>query len=460
MQKSRLSVALFLTAIAVHAQSQPCEDLAKLVLPHVKIVLAQTVPAGSFAPPAGANAVAFKELPTFCRVAAEAAPSGDSDIKIEVWMPVSGWNGRFQGQGNGGFAGGISYGSMSGALRQGYATASTDTGHSAGGTAASWALGHREKVIDWGYRGIHEMTQTAKAIVTAFYGSKPQHSYFGSCSNGGRQALMEAQRFPDDYDGIIAGAPANFWTHLLANALWDAQATTSDPASYIPQSKLPAIAAAVNAACDAQDGVADGILNDPRQCHFDPASLLCKNGDSEACLTAPQAAALRKLYEGAHDKNGRIFPGFLPGAEEGPGGWQLWITGPAPGRGLLFAFANGFFSNMVYEKPDWNYKVADLTQATRTADEKTGAILNATDPNLEPFRKHGGKLILYHGWNDPAIPALNTIDYYSRVLTTMGGQNTESFVRLYMLPGVQHCGGGPGPFSFAPQHSIQTALEE
>src|SRR5207248_3597573 len=241
-------------------------------------------------------------------------------------------------------------------------------------------------VIDFRSRALHQMTQIAKAAVTAFYGTQSFHSYFGSCSNGGRQALMEAQRFPDDYDGILAGAPANFWTHLLAGGLWDAQATTNDPASYIPASKVLAIATAVNVSCDAQDGVTDGILNDPRQCHFDAAAMLCRNGDSEQCLTAPQVTALNKLYQGAHDQSGQIFPGFLPGAEEGQGGWSAWITGPAPGRGLLFAFANGFFSDMVYEKADWNYKTADLTEATKAGDGKTASILNAVDPNLKPFR--------------------------------------------------------------------------
>ena len=211
-------------------------------------------------------AAVFKSLPAFCRVEVTGKPSADSDIKIEVWMPASGWNGRFQGQGNGGFAGDIAYVNMAMAVLHGYATAGTNTGHTGQATDASWALGRPEKITDYGYRGIHQMTEVGKTLAANFYGTKPHHSYFGACSNGGRQALMEAQRFPDDYDGILAGAPANYWTHLLTSALWDAQATTNDPASYIPASKIPAIAAAVNAACDAKDGVTDKILNDPRQC--------------------------------------------------------------------------------------------------------------------------------------------------------------------------------------------------
>ncbi|HVH85725.1 MAG TPA: tannase/feruloyl esterase family alpha/beta hydrolase [Terriglobales bacterium] len=443
-----------------------------MVLPQAKITSAQTVAAGAFPVPANlppwlaGAASLFQSLPAFCRATAEAHPSADSDIKIEVWMPLTGWNGRFQGLGNGGFAGQIDYRGMAIALSHGYANAATDTGHSGNATDAAWALGHPEKIIDFGYRGIHQMTQIGKATVNAFYASEPKHSYFGSCSNGGRQALMETQRFPEDYDGILAGAPANYWTHLLASALWDAQATTLDAASYIPSSKLPAIASAVNAACDLQDGVADGILNDPRECHFDPSILVCKSGDNDHCLTPPQVAALKKLYQGAHDKHGRIFPGFLPGAEVGEGGWATWITGAAPGRALLFAFGNGYFSDIVYDKADWNYKTADLSQATKAADEKTAKILNATDPDLTAFRSRGGKLIVYHGWNDPAISALNTIDYYKQVLNKMGTQNAESFLRLYMVPGMQHCGGGPGPSAFdarAPhdsQHDARLALED
>jgi feruloyl esterase len=280
---------------------------------------------------------------------------------------------------------------------------------------------------------------------------------------------MEAQRFPEDYDGILGGAPANYFTHLLSKALADAQATTRDPASYIPSSKLPAIARAVNAACDAQDGVTDGILNEPRQCHFDPGTMLCKEGDSEKCLTAAQVATLKKLYEGPNDAKGRkIFPGYLPGVEEGPGGWETWITGQAPGKSLLFAFSGGYFSSFVYGKADWNYKDANVNQAMKAADEKTAPMLNATMANLTAFKARGGKLILYHGWNDPAISALNTVNYYNDVVSKMGARETEAFIRLYMVPGMQHCGGGPGTDYFGQgaagvrdaQHNMELAVEE
>jgi feruloyl esterase len=356
---------------------------------------------------------------------------------MEVWMPATGWNDKYQGHGNGGFAGAIGYAALGAAIKRGYAAAGTDTGHTGGD--AAWALGHPEKVIDFGYRAIHEMSMKAKVIIDAFYGHDPEHSYFASCSDGGREALMEAQRFPEDYDGILAGAPANFWTHLLVGGMWVNLATLLDQASYIPASKLPAIGASVLAACDAQDGVTDGILNDPRQCNFDPATLLCQGADSSSCLTMPQATALKKIYAGPHDSAGqRIFPGYMPGAEDGPGGWAPWITGQERGRGALFSFGTQFFSDMVYEQTAWDYKTFNVDQATKLADAKTAHALNATDPNLESFRARGGKLIMYHGWGDAAIPAPNSIDYYKSVAAKLGQPAVDTFLRLFMVPGMQH----------------------
>jgi hypothetical protein len=477
-----IAVAAFFSCAAFaqnpSSAGKSCEALANVALPQAKITSAHMVAPGTFNPsPTGAPmppAVASlaKSLPAFCRIAVDAAPSADSDIKIEVWLPSTGWNGKFQGQGNGGFAGSINYGVLEIALSEGYATASTDTGHAAVGVTpdAAWALGHPEKIIDFGYRSIHVMTQIAKTLATTYYSSNVQHSYFSACSNGGRQALMEAQRYPEDYDGIIAGAPANFWTHLLTNGLWNTQALISDPSSYIPAAKVPALAAAVNDACDKLDGVADGILNDPRQCHFDPAVLLCKNGDADSCLTAPQITALKKLYEGAHDSHGReIFPGFLPGAETGGNGWANWITGATPTSSLGLSFTAGFFADMVYGKPDWDIVHASIDEAVATADQKLAGVLNSVDANLAPFKARGGKLIIYHGWNDPAIPSVNTVNYYNAVIAKMGRQNADSFVRVFMVPGMQHCSGGPGPDSFGqagsispmdPQHNIQLALEQ
>ncbi len=348
----------------------------------------------------------------------------------------------------------------------------TDTGHTGGPGDAGWALGHREKVIDFGYRGVHEMTAISKAVVQAYYGGAAKHSYFASCSDGGREALMEAQRFPADYDGIVAGAPANNWTALMTNALQNEQAMTGNPAGYIPAAKLPAIDAAVRASCDAADGVTDGLINDPRQCHFKPESLICKGAESDACLTAKQAHTLEVLYGGLHDAAGKqIFPGYLPGSELGAAGWASWITGPAPGTSALYFFSTAYFSNMVYEKKDWNYKDAVVADAYKAALERTSQMLDAKDPNLKPFAARGGKLILYHGWNDPAIPAENTINYYNDVRATVGATSADSFVRLFMVPGMQHCIQGPGatsmgqyglPMAAVPddaQHDVFLALE-
>src|SRR5262245_51309443 len=240
--------------------AQTCEKLAQLKLPNTTITAAQPVAPGAFTPPSG-PATPFKELPAFCRVAGVIKPTPDSDIKFEVWMPSSGWNGKFQGIGNGGFGGYIGYEELAGALSRSYATASTDTGHT--GRDAIWALGHPEKIVDFGHRAIHEMTEKAKAIVSAFYGNGPKRSYFASGSQGGRQVMMEAQRYPNDYDGLIAGTPLNYATRILIGFGWNMQATLSDPASYIPPSKLKAIEAAALAACDTRDGVKDDTIDDP-----------------------------------------------------------------------------------------------------------------------------------------------------------------------------------------------------
>ena len=369
-------------------------------------------------------------------------PVSDSEIHFEVWMPVSGWNGKFRGTGNGGFAGSINYGDMAGALRDGYATASTDTGHRADGIDADWALGHPEKITDFGYRAIHEMTIKAKDVIQAYYGDAPRHSYFAACSNGGRQALMEAQRFPEDYDGILAGAPANYWTHLLvANFFASGKPMLDNPPSYISKEKIPAIAKAVLAACDATDGLKDGILSNPPACHFDPASIVCKSTENNDCLTPLQAASLQRIYEGARNGDGKvIYPGYEPGGEEGGGGWPGWITGSEPGVSAGALFSTGFLRNMVFNDANWTYKQSNLANALDSADSKMAATLNSIDPNLQAFQARGGKLIVYHGWSDAAIPPRNAINYYDNVAHAMGDAKVNGFMRLYMLPGMQHCG--------------------
>jgi feruloyl esterase len=422
-----------------------CEEIARLKLPNTTVLTAESIAAGAFTPPGASTPL--KQLPAFCRVAGVIKATPDSEIKFEVWMPVSAWNGKFHGIGNGGFAGSISFAGLAGALIRGYATASTDTGHTGGD--ASWAVGHPEKLVDYGHRAIHEMTEKAKLIVAAYLGTAPKRSYFSSCSNGGRQALMEAQRYPEDYDGIIAGAPANYFTQILTGFAWNLKAMLGEPGSYISPAKLKAIESAVLAQCDARDGVTDGIVDDPHKCGFDPQSLLCKGAESDECLTALQIVALKKIYGGPQNSKGlQITSGFVPGGETGPGGWSSWITGTGPNTGSQFFFATQAFRNLVHNDPSWDVKNFDLDKDGKLADEKLAPILNATDSNLQPFKKHGGKLILYHGWSDAALPPVNSINYVNSVRQKLGDRQTNEFVRLFMVPGMQHCAGGPGIGTF------------
>jgi len=439
---------LAITVLSGAVLAATCESIAALKLPDTTFTSALAVPAGDFPIPEGRTTV---QLPAFCRVQGVIRPTSDSSIAFEVWMPSSGWNGRYLGVGNGGLAGSVNYSAAAGnapgmaqALAAGYATSSTDTGHHAAATNSDWALGHPEKVIDYGYRAIHLTAVNTKQIIRSYYG-KDSTPYFSSCSNGGRQALMEAQRYPTDYTGIVAGDPAWYATHLAAAQVWNVQATESDPAGYIPANKLPAIAAAVMDKCDALDGVKDGVIDDPRKCHFDPAALLCKNGDSDTCLTAPQVQALAKIYAGPSNSNGaQIFPGIFPGGESGPGGWGTWITGAQPGKSLIYSFGVGGLAKIVYQDPAWDFRRFNFDHDVAYLDDKLGPVRNATDANLKAFQDAGGKLILYHGWSDPDIAPLSTPDYYEKVSAKLGRQDTDQFMRVYMVPGMLHCGGGSG----------------
>jgi feruloyl esterase len=297
-----------------------CESLASLHLPDTTITIAAMVPAGTFEP----------IQTTACRVAASIRPTSESDIKFEVWMPATGWNRKFLSAGEGGYAGSINYGGIADALRRGYAGGSTDTGH-VGGTA-DFAPGHPEKVADFGWRAKHLQAARSKDIIRAFYSEPVIHSYFSSCSNGGRQALMEMQRFPEDYDGVLVGAPANDWTHLFAGFVWNEQALWNSPGAYVSPSKLAAVQAATLATCDALDGVTDGVVEDPRRCQFDPASLPCPAGtDGPSCLTPPQVSAVRRIIAGPRNpRTGeQIFPGYFTSAAGESASWPLWIAGLA-----------------------------------------------------------------------------------------------------------------------------------
>src|SRR6266568_1370187 len=315
-----------------------CGGLKNLKLEASSITMAEAVTTGTIEI---AENAPMHGLPAFCRVAGVLRPTSDSEIRFEVWMPEQGWNGRFLGVGNGGFAGSIGYGQFASYLKRGFAVAGSDTGHQAEGTDASWAYGHKEKVKDFGWRAVHLTAEGAKQIVQAYYGKAEEKAYFDSCSDGGREALMEAQRFPRDYDGILAGAPANAWSTMLTAGIGAMQTLAGDPRAYIPDLKLPAIQKAALEACDGMDGVKDGVINDPTQCRFDPVVLLCKGKEELDCLTRPQVDTLKSLYAGAKDGQGKIiFPGFSMGDESS---WKEWVVGEDPGASLFLRFVQNDF---------------------------------------------------------------------------------------------------------------------
>jgi feruloyl esterase len=423
------------------AAAAPCESLAKLALSHSTITLAQAVPAGQLTLPSGAvpsfpgfPPPNFGNLPAFCRVAATLKPTSDSNIKIEVWMPASGWNWNLESVGNGAWAGSISYRDLATAVNAGYAAASTDTGHS--DTTAAFAAGHPERLIDFAYRAVHEMTLAAKDIVVAYYGSGAVRAYFNGCSTGGRQALAEAQRYPADYDGIIAGAAANYPTHLQGAQIWAAKIVHQDD-GYIPPAKYPLIHNAVLEACDALDGVKDGVLEDPRRCHFDPQAIACKGPDAPTCLTAAQVEVAQKIYAGPGPS---LFPGLERGSELG---WAT-LSGPKP-----MALADETYQYLVFKNPKWDYRTFDPARDMAIADKVVGPIMNSIDPNLKRFFEHGGKLLMYHGWADPGIAPENSVNYFTSVEDAEGGKSKAAdSIRLFMVPGMGHCGGGAGTDDF------------
>ncbi len=428
-------------APAVTAAS--CQKIASLALSKTKISMTQLVPAGSFTPPGTVGGPAQPQpltgLPEFCRVVASIHPTTDSDIRIEVWLPTTGWNGKFMAVGNGVWRGAIQHAAMAGMLTRGDATASTDTGHEGAGGDASFAMGHPEKLNDFGHRAVHEMTLKSKAVVAALYGTGPRYSYWSGCSSGGKQGFKEAQMYPNDYDGIIAGAPAYDWVNLMTQELWIGNAVHKDPDSYIPPAKFPVIRDAVLARCDTQDGVKDGLLEDPRLCRWDPADLQCKSGDAADCLTAKQVEASKKIYAGLkHPRTGaQIFPGLQPGSELQWNG----LAGPN-----VFQTAEGHYKYAVFANPNWDYKTIDFDKdyaKARESDEAVGH-LTADNPDLTPFKKHGGKLLQYMGWNDQLIAPTSSINYYENVQKKMGAKEAYEFYRVFMVPGMAHCQGGPG----------------
>jgi hypothetical protein len=431
MRKLLIAAGAAMTLAApglAHAEGA-CADLKAASLAHAEVTAAVEEKAGD------------KML---CRISVTSRPTKDSDIRIEVWIPVGqAWNGKFVQFGNGGFSGQIRSAQLRATATLGYAAAGTDNGHQTPvGTSAAWALGHPEKIVDFGWRSLKETTDVSKALIAAQKGGAPARSYFAGCSDGGREALMEAQRFPADFDGIVAGAPANYMSELFGISAAQQQALAR-PGGYLGAPQLELIQKSVLAQCGGE-----AFVRDPASCRFDPGRLQCKAGQSDGCLTAPQVASARTMYEGRRDpRTGRIaFPGFTPGAEAQPNSWNAWITGPAQAqnsRAAGYQFSSNAFKYFAFQDPGFDFLKLDLGAQFDGAKAKMSPMIDAASPDLRAFRRRGGKLIQYHGWNDPAIPARSSIVYYEDVGRTMGA--TSDFYRLYLVPGMLHCGGGPGP---------------
>ncbi len=433
----RVVAMLVVGAVAAAAQApvRPCESLTSVAIADTRIESAAVEAASSAAP-------------AFCRVTAVLThpPSGDR-VRIFVGLPLKEWNGRFEGVGGGGFLGG----SPTGVVRpvaENYAAGATDTGHEGG--RGSFAL-DRNGRLDWmlirdnAYLGIHDMTVVAKALVNAFYGTPPQHSYFNGCSTGGRQGLSEAQRYPADYDGILSGAPAINWTKLHGEQMWG-NLTMLTAHDFLPRCKFEAAQAAAVKACDADDGVTDGVIEDPLRCKYDPGELVGSSSPGCPAFTETDAEVIRKIWQGPRRRNGAfLWYGLTRGAD------FMGVSGTAgdPPDGHPFPITLDSWRYFLNENPQWDWKTLTPESYEQYWDqsvEEFSAVLATDDPDLTAFRERGGKILLWHGFSDQLIYPEGTIDYYQRVEKRMGGgEKTREFARLFLAPGVAHCGGGTGP---------------
>ena len=451
-----LAVGALSTYFPVHAAGN-CESLVTASLPEAAVTSATTVPGPSFVGPDGRT---YQELPAFCRVAITATPTSDSLINIELWMPRNTWNGSFEGTGNGGYAGSlaVSTPAMVAGLKAGFAVTGTDMGTTPSTNNDADALvGHPEKWVDFGSRSTHLMTTLSKQVVDIFYGHAPRYSYFNGCSTGGQQALMEAQAFPTDYDGILGGDPASNRTHVHASLVWNYAALHGKADSLFTSQQAQAVTDAVITACAVKSGglASDPFLTDPRFCDWDPAELQCGSTTSTSCLSADQVAAARAIYAGATDPaNGHlIFPGTVRGSESDPQfGWVGVESNPEPPFDSLFKWAFG---------TAWAWQSYDFDQDMAFVDSLLAPMLNANSPDLSQFQNHGGKLMMYHGWDDPLVSPQDSIDYYLRVIAAQSNSSvhgltkTQAFYRLFMVPGMYHCAFGPGPNAFGNRFSGQ-----
>ncbi len=469
---------LFLSAVAFYALpavATTCSDLTSLSLPNTTITLAKSYTAG-------ATVTGTITAPvTLCRVAGTIKPGAGSNIHFEVWIPTDGsWNGKYEQVGNGGFAGAIQYSAIVTGVARGYATAGTDDGTSGPPPGAPSFIGNPDVLLDYGYRAIKGTTDDSKAIVQTLMGQGASYSYFVGCSDGGREALKEAQKYPDDFNGIIVGSPVNDQVGEFGSSyLYDMEVTLNGPQTngvpdaYIPASKLSILTNAALAQCAGKDGglVSDGFLSDPRQCFFDPEVVQCKSGQNPStCLTAAQVEAAEKIYFGPHHNGELLFPGYEPGGESAAGDWGTWISGSSPASpGAQYGLGYGFGCDLMQQTTTCNYLGINVAQQDATARQTLQPILSSVDPNITPFKDHGGKMIQYAGWNDTAIAPENGLNYYRRVTRTIG--DPHDFYRIFMVPGMAHCAGGPGPNAFgapfglpAPQvdaqHDVLSALEQ
>ncbi|HLF09854.1 MAG TPA: tannase/feruloyl esterase family alpha/beta hydrolase [Gammaproteobacteria bacterium] len=425
----KLLLASACLAAPTPALAADCADLNRLAIDTVTTTATESREAGTFEQSFGPDL----SLPAHCRVAAVLSPSEDSHIEMELWLPDE-WNGKFLALGNGGWAGSISFSAMATGLQSGYAVASNDTGHKGG--SAAFALGHPEKVVDFAWRAMHEMAVRSKQMIEAYYAQAPRLSYYEGCSTGGRQGMMAAQRFPEDFDAIIVGAPVYNVLALNATQFHRMKTLIENRASALPPEKVRLLHDAVLAACEANDGVHDGFLNDPPACNFEPESLQCAEADGAACLSAEQVRAVKDAYVGVYSSDDElIYPGHAKGFELA---WRIPEEGAEPST--LQTDATRY---LVYEDPSWDWREFELERDLALVRDKAGYI-ESLEPNLSEFKARGGRILLYHGWNDPGPSPVNTIDYYNRVLATMG-PDQDDWLRLYLMPGMGHCRGGIGP---------------
>ncbi len=454
----------------VAAIAASCEALASVKIDKTSIDAAESHPAGAYTPAGGAE---ITGLPAFCRVHGVVTPVEGSHVEFEVWPPEADWNGKIEMVGNGGYSSAISYPAMADHLKQGYAAVATDTGHK--GDDPDFAVGRPEAIVDWASRAVHVSIDAAKPVVSDFYGQTARHAYFWGCSTGGQQALTEAQRYPKDFDGILAGDPGNNRIHLNAGFLWQfvKNHRSSDLSVIVPPEKLALITDAVIKTCRGKDGGApsDEFLTDPEACGFQPAELMCKGADAPDCLTGDEVDAMAAMYGGAHDpKTGeQIYYGWPKGSENSGRvvktlpGWSLYWADPAhPDRPARL----NFWRIWAFQDPNWDWRSFDFDAGMKTVDDRLASTINAMSPDLSAFRASGGKLIQYHGLADPVVPPRESIDYYERVQATEDAAKpprvdaSADFYRLFLAPGLYHCQGGPGPNLLDLQGALEKWVEQ